>query len=323
MAVLLHRVLSFYRTLSMYDIANSLYPLKLTEFVKKVRGTFIVSGAFCTITTKAGIPIQPNVPNQSGNIIVNSRGFNYTNTRPNAPLSPSEVTEDNMLINFIFYKKFEKKLELVGDVSGKIYKKDDKYHLEILNQATIIDFLPHYQSDITLKATGPLTLENLKNILDKVRAMFLLDALDKLNDVLPIPSPDSEKEEVLEKIKVYLKKALDKGYLFDICVKSTTDVIDKKLLSIQVHKKDNSKAAKELLSMDLFARKYEPAIVFTALFENDQDPIKGVFKFLEDSEQPYTFKKNISIDEVDYFIKGIQRIASELTNYHYVTDVTP
>nr|DAX30961.1 MAG TPA: hypothetical protein [Caudoviricetes sp.] len=307
----------------MYDIANSLYPLKLTEFVKRVQGTFIVAGAFCTITTKSGQPIQPNTPGQSGNIIVNSRGFNYSNTRPGISPSVTSITEEDMLINFIFYKKFEKKLELVGDVPGKIYLKDGKYHLEILNQATIIDFLPHYQSELVLKQQGPLTLDNLKTILDKVRAMFLLDALDKLNDVLPVPSPQSEKDILLDKIKSYLQKALAKGYLFDLLVKSTTDVIDKKLLSLVIHKKDNSKATKELLSMDLFARKYEPAIVFTGTFENDADPIRGVFRFLEDNEESYTFKKNISIDEVDYFIKGIQRIASELTNYHYVTDVTP
>lgn len=307
----------------MYDIANSLYPLKLTEFVKRVQGTFIVAGAFCTITTKSGQPIQPNTPGQSGNIIVNSRGFNYSNTRPGISPSVTSITEEDMLINFIFYKKFEKKLELVGDVPGKIYLKDGKYHLEILNQATIIDFLPHHQSELVLKQQGPLTLDNLKTILDKVRAMFLLDALDKLNDVLPVPSPQSEKDILLDKIKSYLQKALAKGYLFDLLVKSTTDVIDKKLLSLVIHKKDNSKATKELLSMDLFARKYEPAIVFTGTFENDLDPIRGVFRFLEDNEESYTFKKNISIDEVDYFIKGIQRIASELTNYHYVTDVTP
>lgn len=307
----------------MYDIANSLYPLKLTEFVKRVQGTFIVAGAFCTITTKSGQPIQPNTPGQSGNIIVNSRGFNYSNTRPGISPSVTSITEEDMLINFIFYKKFEKKLELVGDVPGKIYLKDGKYHLEILNQATIIDFLPHHQSELVLKQQGPLTLDNLKTILDKVRAMFLLDALDKLNDVLPVPSPQSEKDILLDKIKSYLQKALAKGYLFDLLVKSTTDVIDKKLLSLVIHKKDNSKATKELLSMDLFARKYEPAIVFTGTFENDADPIRGVFRFLEDNEESYTFKKNISIDEVDYFIKGIQRIASELTNYHYVTDVTP
>lgn len=307
----------------MYDIANSLYPLKLTEFVKRVQGTFIVAGAFCTITTKSGQPIQPNTPGQSGNIIVNSRGFNYSNTRPGISPSVTSITEEDMLINFIFYKKFEKKLELVGDVPGKIYLKDGKYHLEILNQATIIDFLPHYQSELVLKQQGPLTLDNLKTILDKVRAMFLLDALDKLNDVLPVPSPQSEKDILLDKIKSYLQKALAKGYLFDLLVKSTTDVIDKKLLSLVIHKKDNSKATKELLSMDLYARKYEPAIVFTGTFENDADPIRGVFRFLEDNEESYTFKKNISIDEVDYFIKGIQRIASELTNYHYVTDVTP
>lgn len=307
----------------MYDIANSLYPLKLTEFVKRVQGTFIVAGAFCTITTKSGQPIQPNTPGQSGNIIVNSRGFNYSNTRPGINPSVTSITEEDMLINFIFYKKFEKKLELVGDVPGKIYLKDGKYHLEILNQATIIDFLPHHQSELVLKQQGPLTLDNLKTILDKVRAMFLLDALDKLNDVLPVPSPQSEKDILLDKIKSYLQKALAKGYLFDLLVKSTTDVIDKKLLSLVIHKKDNSKATKELLSMDLFARKYEPAIVFTGTFENDADPIRGVFRFLEDNEESYTFKKNISIDEVDYFIKGIQRIASELTNYHYVTDVTP
>nr|DAK32971.1 MAG TPA: hypothetical protein [Caudoviricetes sp.] len=307
----------------MYDIANSLYPLKLTEFVKRVQGTFIVAGAFCTITTKSGQPIQPNTPGQSGNIIVNSRGFNYSNTRPGINPSVTSITEEDMLINFIFYKKFEKKLELVGDVPGKIYLKDGKYHLEILNQATIIDFLPHYQSELVLKQQGPLTLDNLKTILDKVRAMFLLDALDKLNDVLPVPSSQSEKDILLDKIKSYLQKALAKGYLFDLLVKSTTDVIDKKLLSLVIHKKDNSKATKELLSMDLFARKYEPAIVFTGTFENDADPIRGVFRFLEDNEESYTFKKNISIDEVDYFIKGIQRIASELTNYHYVTDVTP
>lgn len=307
----------------MYDIANSLYPLKLTEFVKRVQGTFIVAGAFCTITTKSGQPIQPNTPGQSGNIIVNSRGFNYSNTRPGISPSVTSITEEDMLINFIFYKKFEKKLELVGDVPGKIYLKDGKYHLEILNQATIIDFLPHYQSELVLKQPGPLTLDNLKTILDKVRAMFLLDALDKLNDVLPVPSPQTEKDILLDKIKSYLQKALAKGYLFDLLVKSTTDVIDKKLLSLVIHKKDNSKATKELLSMDLFARKYEPAIVFTGTFENDADPIRGVFRFLEDNEESYTFKKNISIDEVDYFIKGIQRIASELTNYHYVTDVTP
>ena len=307
----------------MYDIANSLYPLKLTEFVKRVQGTFIVAGAFCTITTKSGQPIQPNTPGQSGNIIVNSRGFNYSNTRPGISPSVTSITEEDMLINFIFYKKFEKKLELVGDVPGKIYLKDGKYHLEILNQATIIDFLPHHQSELVLKQQGPLTLDNLKTILDKVRAMFLLDALDKLNDVLPVPSPQSEKDILLDKIKSYLQKALAKGYLFDLLVKSTTDVIDKKLLSLVIHKKDNSKATKELLSMDLYARKYEPAIVFTGTFENDADPIRGVFRFLEDNEESYTFKKNISIDEVDYFIKGIQRIASELTNYHYVTDVTP
>ena len=307
----------------MYDIANSLYPLKLTEFVKRVQGTFIVAGAFCTITTKSGQPIQPNTPGQPGNIIVNSRGFNYSNTRPGISPSVTSITEEDMLINFIFYKKFEKKLELVGDVPGKIYLKDGKYHLEILNQATIIDFLPHYQSELVLKQQGPLTLDNLKTILDKVRAMFLLDALDKLNDVLPVPSPQSEKDILLDKIKSYLQKALAKGYLFDLLVKSTTDVIDKKLLSLVIHKKDNSKATKELLSMDLYARKYEPAIVFTGTFENDADPIRGVFRFLEDNEESYTFKKNISIDEVDYFIKGIQRIASELTNYHYVTDVTP
>ena len=307
----------------MYDIANSLYPLKLTEFVKRVQGTFIVAGAFCTITTKSGQPIQPNTPGQSGNIIVNSRGFNYSNTRPGISPSVTSITEEDMLINFNFYKKFEKKLELVGDVPGKIYLKDGKYHLEILNQATIIDFLPHYQSELVLKQQGPLTLDNLKTILDKVRAMFLLDALDKLNDVLPVPSPQSEKDILLDKIKSYLQKALAKGYLFDLLVKSTTDVIDKKLLSLVIHKKDNSKATKELLSMDLYARKYEPAIVFTGAFENDADPIRGVFRFLEDNEESYTFKKNISIDEVDYFIKGIQRIASELTNYHYVTDVTP
>ncbi len=307
----------------MYDIANSLYPLKLTEFVKRVQGTFIVAGAFCTITTKSGQPIQPNTPGQSGNIIVNSRGFNYSNTRPGINPSVTSITEEDMLINFIFYKKFEKKLELVGDVPGKIYLKDGKYHLEILNQATIIDFLPHYQSELVLKQQGPLTLDNLKTILDKVRAMFLLDALDKLNDVLPVPSPQAEKDILLDKIKSYLQKALAKGYLFDLLVKSTTDVIDKKLLSLVIHKKDNSKATKELLSMDLYARKYEPAIVFTGTFENDADPIRGVFRFLEDNEESYTFKKNISIDEVDYFIKGIQRIASELTNYHYVTDVTP
>lgn len=307
----------------MYDIANSLYPLKLTEFVKRVQGTFIVAGAFCTITTKSGQPIQPNTPGQSGNIIVNSRGFNYSNTRPGISPSVTSITEEDMLINFIFYKKFEKKLELVGDVPGKIYLKDGKYHLEILNQATIIDFLPHYQSELVLKQQGPLTLDNLKTILDKVRAMFLLDALDKLNDVLPVPSSQSEKDILLDKIKSYLQKALAKGYLFDLLVKSTTDVIDKKLLSLVIHKKDNSKATKELLSMDLYARKYEPAIVFTGTFENDADPIRGVFRFLEDNEESYTFKKNISIDEVDYFIKGIQRIASELTNYHYVTDVTP
>lgn len=307
----------------MYDIANSLYPLKLTEFVKRVQGTFIVAGAFCTITTKSGQPIQPNTPGQSGNIIVNSRGFNYSNTRPGINPSVTSITEEDMLINFIFYKKFEKKLELVGDVPGKIYLKDGKYHLEILNQATIIDFLPHHQSELVLKQQGPLTLDNLKTILDKVRAMFLLDALDKLNDVLPVPSPQAEKDILLDKIKSYLQKALAKGYLFDLLVKSTTDVIDKKLLSLVIHKKDNSKATKELLSMDLYARKYEPAIVFTGTFENDADPIRGVFRFLEDNEESYTFKKNISIDEVDYFIKGIQRIASELTNYHYVTDVTP
>lgn len=307
----------------MYDIANSLYPLKLTEFVKRVQGTFIVAGAFCSITTKSGQPIQPNTPGQSGNIIVNSRGFNYSNTRPVINPSVTSITEEDMLINFIFYKKFEKKLELVGDVPGKIYLKDGKYHLEILNQATIIDFLPHHQSELVLKQQGPLTLDNLKTILDKVRAMFLLDALDKLNDVLPVPSPQSEKDILLDKIKSYLQKALAKGYLFDLLVKSTTDVIDKKLLSLMIHKKDNSKATKELLSMDLYARKYEPAIVFTGTFENDADPIRGVFRFLEDNEESYTFKKNISIDEVDYFIKGIQRIASELTNYHYVTDVTP
>ena len=297
----------------MYDVKHALYPLKLTEFVKKVPGLFILNGAFCTISTGGVTP--------GTGLVIQSQGFHYTNTPGNSTPSVSTLTDENIVIDFIFYKKYETKL--VEDVHGKITWDNNQYLLHIKNEVTILDFCPHNDLKLRLTKAKPLTVEDLREILGQVRAMYLLSAMDTLHDVLPVPSTKEDRDPILTKIREYLKYATDKGFIFDLCVKSTTDIEDKKLLQLSLRKKDGSKASKDVAVIELFARKYEPAIIFNTYFENDKDPFKGVFIFLDANVEPYVISKNINMEEADYFIKGIQRIASELVRYTYVTDVTP
>lgn len=293
----------------MYDVRNTLYSMLLTEFAKKVTYPFVLNGAFCTIS---GAEVDKN----TGKIV--SSGFNYVK---DDVVDPNQITTDSLVVDFIFYQKYEKKL--IEDVHGQIRYVNDHYQLHIKNEVKILNFCPHTDMKLKLTKEAPLTVDGLREILGQVRVMYFLDVMDKLNDVINVPSTELDRDPILAKIKEYLKKAIDRGFIFDICVKSTTDVIDKKMLQLSLRKKDGSQASKDVVTIELFARKYDPAIIFNTYFENDKDPTKGVFMFLDSGVEPYLISKNINMEEADYFIKGIQRIASELATYTYVTDVTP
>ena len=286
----------------------------LADFAKKVTFPFVLNGAFCTISED-----QSKGSKSTPDKIV-STGFNYTDTSPRVDPLLTGLDNDNLIIDFIFYKKFEKKL--IENVSGQIKFVGGQYLLHIKNEVKILDFCPHNDMKLKLTKKGPLSLDDLREILGQVRVMYGLDIMDKLNDVITIPSTDIDRDPILNKVKEYLKKAIEKDFIFDLCVKSTTDVVDKKMLHLVLRKKDGSQASKDVATIELFSRKYEPAIIFNTYFENDKDPTKGVFMFLDENVDPYIISKNINMVEADYFIKGIQRIASELS-YTYVTDVTP
>lgn len=341
----------------MYDISDStsLYDLTLKEFKAKVNGTFILSGAFCTLLTnpnpnpgsgtqslpKPAPGTKPGSPGSTQNppLVLNSQGFTYSgNTNPQVPpvqppstpgpstppsvIPPAYLDDKDILVKFVFYKKYDEKLP--EDIHGSLYLDDGQYVLHIENQVTVIDTIGHDDFKIRLTQRGPLTVAILRDILAKIRgSYYLLDKLDHQHDVLPIPSTDQEKDAILDKIREYTKLCVEKGYILDFDAKSTTDIIDQKLVDFQIRKKDGSKAEKDIVSIELYKRKFEPSIILKTYFKNDDAQINGGFVILDKNKDPYVITKTLSKEEADYFIKGIAHIAADIPGYNYVIDVTP
>lgn len=301
----------------MYDVDHDLYPLRLTDFIKKVSGVFILNGAYCTIEGMNNIPLIPDtIPP-----VVNSSGFHYDATTPaTAGPTAGPITAESLVVNFVLYKKHEKSLK--QDVHGTISYKAGQYELHLKQEVKVMEFLQHNDAKFKITHDTPLTLEVLREIIGDVRAAYLLANREKIDDVLPVPSTPIDRDPILDKIKTYLKLALDKGYIFDLCIKSTTDVLSNKLLDLQLRNKDGSKAEYDLITIELFSRTYEPAIILSTFFKNSDSAFTGNFTFIEEPNTPYLIQKHLTIQEADYFIKGIQRITAELSNYSYITDVT-
>ena len=309
----------------MYDISKKMVDTTLLDYQAKIGAdaTTIIAGAFIKFTRDPHAT-PPSTPLNNQPIHIQSGGVTYSgNSKPAQIISNSTISQDkDLIINFTFYKKYETKL--AEDVSGSIYYQDYGYVLEIFNQIPYAKFLPHTKSKWYLKERGPLTLGKLREIMVIVRTGFLLlPELDKMHDVYPFPSTNGEKDSILAKIKEYLTIAIEKGFMVDDFIKSSTDIQDAVLVDLQIRKMDGSKAEKDLVNIELFRRAYEPFIRLRTYFEND-DPITGSpFTFLDKNKEPYVIDKSITMDEADYFIRGIFSIMSTLPSYKYVTDVTP
>lgn len=290
-------------------VDGSFYDISVDSLASRVRGVFVLDGAYCQIRSDT---VSSNPPE------ILSGGFNYDNDEnyvvkaifPNAPTH----------IHFIFYERLEEAIH--QDVHCDLYwdEVDEFWRLIISAETPVLAVLPHKEVYMSLtQLQESITVKQLRDIISGVRQYFYMAERDYSFDILYEKVSVDALDLIISNILKYLKYVKDADYRFDLFLDSVPITVnsDNQALKITISKNDNARVEAAVVSVTMMPNMYGSIAQLKIDFNNDNDPFIGMFNYIPKDVTPFNLKINLDLADTNYIINGILGAIPSL-QYNYV-----